>query len=212
MGRSRVVFFSILVSLTIIYIGGCRRAGEWLVKNDSPVHGDAMVLLMGSISDRVLQAADLYEQGVSDRLIIVEESMGAYRRLEERGASIISNTSQAKNAAVALGIPEPKITVLPGDARSTLSEAGAVRDWLADKQGLDTIILVTSSPHTRRASMIFRAALVDRKPPVFIMCSPSIYTGFDARGWWRNREGIQTVLSETVKITSFWAFERHILK
>ena len=83
--KSRIVFFLILIALSAVYIGGCRRAGKWLVKEDVPVHADAMVLLMGSFPERVLQAADLYHEGKAGRLMIVEESMGPYQRLEARG-------------------------------------------------------------------------------------------------------------------------------
>ena len=81
--KSRIIFFAGLVLLLAVYAGGCRRAGSWLVKEEVPAHADAMVLLMGNFPERVLQAADLYQAGKAERLIIVEESMGAYRGLEE---------------------------------------------------------------------------------------------------------------------------------
>ena len=74
--KSRLIFFFILIVLTVVYIDGCRRAGNWLVKEDVPEHADAMVLLMGSFPDRVMQAADLYNEGQADRLIIVHEEYG----------------------------------------------------------------------------------------------------------------------------------------
>ena len=210
--KSRIFFTIILVILTAICIGGCRRAGQWLVRDDVPVHADAMVLLMGSFPERVMQAADLYDWGKADRLIIVRESMGEYKRLEERGVSVISTTDQARDAAVKLGIPADSITVLPGDARSTLTEAIVVRNYLSDKPETDTLILVSSPAHMRRASMIFRAAFRDVDKPVYIGCSPSTYSDFDAKHWWRRKEDIQTVLSEFVKMGSFLLFEKKGLK
>ncbi len=159
--KSRIIFIVFLIGLTIIYVGGCRRIGTWLVKDDANLHADAMVLLMGSITDRVLQAADVYNAGLADKLIIVEESRGPHKILLQRGATLVSNTDQTRNAAVALGIPADRITLLPGDARSTLTEAMIIRDYLAMDFSIDTLLLVTSAPHSRRASMIFRAALKD---------------------------------------------------
>ncbi len=205
--KSRIVFFFILIILTVVYVGGCRRVGSWLVKEDVPPHADAMVLLMGSFTDRVLQAADLYNAGKADRLIIVEESMGEYQRLEERGVSIISHTTQARNSAVALGIPADSIIVLPGDAESTLTEAIVLRDYLAAFPGIDTLLLVSSPSHMRRASMIFRRALRDIEPPVYIGCSPSAYSDFDAKHWWRSKEDVQEVFFEIAKIGSFVLIE-----
>jgi len=206
--RSGILLFAILFLLVLLDIGGCRRAGTWLAKDDRQVPADAMVLLMGNISDRVLQAADLYSKSAVDRLIIVRESMGPYRTLQSRGASIITSTQQAHDAAMALGIPAESITLLPGDARSTLDEAIAVRNYLADNPGTDTLLLVSSAHHMRRASMIFKAALRHPDRKVHVICSPSAYTTFNARHWWKDKEDIQDVLSELVKIVAFHTIER----
>lgn len=203
-----ILFVVILFAFATTYVVGCQSAGNWLVKEDIPVHTDAVVLLMGSFPERVLQVADLYHEGVADNLIIVYESMGPYQVLEARGASIIRTTVQARNAAIALGIPDSCITMLPGDARSTLDEALAVREYMTGKPGLDTLILVSSPAHMRRAYMIFRAVLKDAGINTYIGTSPSEYSSFNPVNWWRRREDIQAVLSEWVKIVSFVIFER----
>ncbi len=210
--KYRIYFFGILLIIGSLYIGGCRRAGTWLVKEDIPRHVDAMVMLMGGFPDRVLQAVDLYKEGTAGRLIIVEESMGPFSKLESRGADIISNTQQAKNSAIVLGIPADSITILPGEARDTKTEAIAVRNYLSVNNAIDTLLLVSSPSHMRRASMIFKAALRDSETPVYVGCSPSAYSNFSADRWWRDKEGIQTVLSEFVKIGSFVMFERRDLR
>lgn len=178
------------------------------MKDDLPTHADAMVLLMGSFPERVIQAVDLYHDGRADRLMIVHESMGPYKLLESRGAVILTNTEQARNSAVALGMPADGITILPGDARSTLNEAVIIRNYLVGKPDIDTIILVSSPAHMRRASMIFKTALRDYERPMYIGCSPSAYSSFNPDRWWRRKEDAQAVLSEFVKIGSFVMFER----
>lgn len=210
--KSRLVFFIILILLGAVCIGGCRRAGVWLVKEDVPPHADAMVLLMGNFPERVLQAVDLYHAKRAGRLIIVEESMGAYRGLEERGVSIISKSEQARDASVKLGIPEESVTVLPGDARSTLTEAVVVRDYLKTDPGIDTLILVSSPTHMRRAAMIFNAALKDLDRPVYVGCSPSVYSNSNTGRWWRHKEDIQDVLSEYLKTVSFILIEKRNIR
>lgn len=212
MGRRKVIYISILISFAAIYIIGFRSIGNWLMKEDIPVHADASVLLMGSFPERVLQAADLYHQGVADNMIIVYESMGPYQLLEARGAGVIRTTEQARDAAVALGIPDSCITMLPGNARSTLDEALAVRDYMAGKPWIDTLVLVSSAAHIRRAYMIFNAALRDAETPVYVGCSPSAYSSFNPDKWWRRKEDIQQVLSELVKIVSFRLVEQKNLK
>jgi uncharacterized SAM-binding protein YcdF (DUF218 family) len=206
--KNRIIFFGILLAITTLYVGGCRRAGRWLVKEDVPAHADAMVLLMGGFPDRVLQAVDLYREGKAGRVIIVEESMGPFKKLEERGVSILSNSEQAANSLVTLGIPADSITILSGDAQSTLDEAIAVRDYLLLLSTSDTLLLVSSSEHMRRAAMIFMSAFRNTGKQVYVGCSPSTYTDFNADRWWRDKEGIQAVLTEYVKIGSFILVER----
>jgi uncharacterized SAM-binding protein YcdF (DUF218 family) len=167
---------------------------------------------MGNFPERVLEAADLYLEGKAGRMLIVYESMGPYRMLESRGAEVIRTTQQAHDAAVALGFPADSITMLPGDARSTIDEAIAIRDYLKDKPATDTLILVSSPAHMRRSSMIFNSALRNMPAPVYAGCSPTSYSGFNPDKWWRRREDIQSVLSELVKICSFQMLEKKNLR
>jgi uncharacterized SAM-binding protein YcdF (DUF218 family) len=206
--KSRICFYGSLIVIIILFIAGCRKAGQWLVKEDELLHANAMVILMGSISDRVLQAADLYNQKVADKVIIVEESMGAYRVLEEKGVHLLSNSRQVLNAIVILGISADSIIILPGDATSTKMEAMIIKEYVAENPNIDTLLIVTSSDHTRRASMIFKSAFRDAGKKVYISCSPSSYTNFDAKRWWKNKEDIQTVFMEYIKIVNFLLFER----
>ena len=207
MSKSMVIFGGLLIIQILVYTAGCRHTGKWLTREDVPSDADAIVLLMGSFPERVLQAADLYHQGVARKMIIVYESMGPYKLLEARGASVIRTTEQARNAAIAMGIPDSCITMLPGDARSTLDEALAVREYMNDKPGLDTILLVSSPSHMRRAFIIFREVLKDTGNKIYIGTSPSEYSSFNSYKWWRQREDIQVVLTEWVKIVSFVIFE-----
>lgn len=198
----------ILIIIVALNLGGCRKAGCWLVRDDEPAHADAIVLLMGSIADRVLQTADLFMKNTAGKVIVVEESMGEYRELEARGADIISNTTQVVNSLITLGVPADSIIILPGDATSTLMEASIIKDYLTDKPDIDTILLVSSPSHTRRASIIFTNVFRHSEIPVTVYSSPSVYNRFDKKNWWKNREGIQVVLLEYIKIASFWVFER----
>lgn len=213
MRKTDLIILAIILVLLVTGVGSCRRAGIWLSKEVVPPHADALVLLMGNFTDRVLQTADLYNAGKADKVIIVEESMGGYRGLTERGVSIISHTTQAVNSCIALGVPADSITVLPGDARSTLDEAVIVRDYLVSNPGVDTLTLVSSPYHLRRASMIFRKAVKHTDTPVFIGCSGSgDYTDFNAEKWWRSKEDIQHVVTELLKTGSFSLIEGRKLK
>jgi len=207
--RRSTLFLALLFILAFAYIGGCRRAGVWLAKEDVPGHADAIILLMGNFPERVLQVYDTWESGQADRIIIVEEGMGAFAALESRGASIVSNSEQAVGSLVSLGIPRDSIILLPGNARSTLDEAYAVGKYLAGNNEADTLILVSSPAHMRRAHMIFSWTLRAMDKPVVIGCKPSSYSSFNGVNWWRRKEDIQTVFAEYIKIASFMLIEKH---
>jgi len=210
--KSKILFLLLLIIVIVLCIGSCHRAGRFLVKEDLPTHSDVLVILMGSFPERVLQAYDLYYDGRADRIVVVEESMGPYRSLEERGVRVETNSEQAVRSLITLGVPADSITLLPGDARSTLDEAVAVRDFLYHKPEADTLILVSSPAHMRRAALIFNRALRYQPVPVTIGCSPSSYSGFNPDKWWRRKEDIQSVMSEYLKICSFLLFEKRELK
>lgn len=206
--RRLLWFIGIFLLVAVLCVEGCRHTGMWLAREEIPPRADALVILMGYFPERVLQAADLYHEGVADKMIIVYENMGPYKVLEARGARIIRTTEQARDAAVALGVPDSCITMLPGDARSTLDEAMAVKEYLTANPGLDTIILVSSPSHMRRAYMIFREVLKNTGNKTYLGTSPSEYSSFNSHRWWRRKEDIQAVLTEWVKIVSFIIFER----
>lgn len=179
--KLKICISALLSVIILLYIIACHEAGEWLVKEDDLVHSDAIVMLMGSISDRVSQTNDLYKQKIANKVIIVEESMGAYKTLKERGVNIISNTSQVHDAFVTLGIPPDSIIILPGDAASTQMEATIIREYLINNSELDTLLIVSSAEHMRRAFMIFKSTLRKDGLQITVLCSPSAYTNFDEK-------------------------------
>lgn len=183
-------------------------AGRFLVKEDEPEKSDVILILMGSISDRVLYAADLYQKGYAPKIIMVEESMGAYKLLEERGVRIISNSAQCKNALSGLGVPSDAITIIPGDAVSTQQEAFYIREYLKTHPEIRSLLLVTSKDHSRRSSMIFRKALKRSSLKTSLIICPSPYTDYSGTYWWMHKEEIQTVLEEYLKMANFLLIEQ----
>jgi len=206
-----MVWFAFLLLVLVLLVTTCRNAGNWLVKENKPAHADVMVMLMGNIPDRVLEVADLYKEKVSGKLIIVEEYMGPLGILADRGVHFVSNSSQARNAAITLGIPADSILILPGNARSTQDEAMAVREYLMKKNNIRSILLVSSAEHTQRASLIFEKAFGKTDLTTTIYTAPSRYTGFRKTDWWKHKEEIQSVLFEYIKLMNFWIFDIHNL-
>jgi uncharacterized SAM-binding protein YcdF (DUF218 family) len=206
--KVKFIIITFLFLIILIYIGACRRAGSWLIKEDSLVHSDALVLLVGERASRLLQVTDLYNKKLADILLVVETSREAYKQLEERGIQIKNSTDEIVEALLLLGIPGKDIVIIAGDADSTQDEARIIRDFVTDRPNIDTLLLVTSPYHTRRASIIFKTVFRKAGVKTHIACSPNNYSDFDGDKWWRNKQEIQLVIFEYIKLANFILFEQ----
>lgn len=196
------IHIGLIVLILFLFALIFRSAGNFLVREEPLYKADAAIILMGSITDRVLQASDLYQEGYFEKLILVEENMGPVEALVIRGAHLISNTEQCRQAAIDMGIPDTCITVLPGRASSTQMEAMITHEYLLTHPEIKSLLIISSAPHTRRAAMIFKKVM-KQNGQVEILTSPSIYSGFQPAGWWRSRESTQEVVYEYIKIVNF---------
>jgi uncharacterized SAM-binding protein YcdF (DUF218 family) len=209
--KNRILNLGIIFLLIILLICGCRYAGLWLIKKDNIVHSDAIVILIGSVADRVLLSVDLFNQRMANKIIFMEGSTDAYKVLESKGYHITSTTENINEALIALGIPFDRILVLNGGVESTQDEALILRKYLETRSDIDTILLVSSAAHTRRASMIFKSAFRKSNPQINVVCAPNKYSKFNAEKWWKDKNSIQTVLFEYLKIANFIFIERRQL-
>jgi uncharacterized SAM-binding protein YcdF (DUF218 family) len=207
--KSRIYIYGISILLLIVCFGIFRRAGSWLVKVDQPRHADAIVILMGSISDRVLCAVDLYHAGLASKVIMVKTNPLSSEQTDNESETIgISNTMESRDELISMGVPADSIYIIQGGATSTQIEATIIRAYLKNNSDIDTFLLVSSAEHLRRASMIFKSAFRVAGMQVHVICSPSKYTNFDAKRWWGSKQGVQTVVLEYLKLANFLLFER----
>jgi uncharacterized SAM-binding protein YcdF (DUF218 family) len=190
----------------VIWLGS--KAGTFLVKGDPVDRSDATVVLMGSIPDNVLYTSELYHQGLAHRIIIVREYAGKWKLLMIRGIFPQIGVDQFRDVAVKLGVPADSIYILPGDTRSTRDEAVVIRQYALDHPSIHSVTVICSSSHSRRAGMIFRKAFKKAGLPVTIKVNPSPYSDYDGKGWWKDREEIQTVVYEYLKMAAFLVIDQ----
>ena len=87
------------------------------------------------------------------------------------------------------------------DVFSTIDEALALQKCLKDN-AWNSIIVVTSTYHTRRAKMIWTTAQSISHVQFEFGMDAAYDTDFDVRGWWRRRRSAKTWLLETTKLSS----------
>jgi len=204
--KKRALFVCII--LLVILVVFFRYAGVGIVSNDSPEKADVIIVLMGSGPDRILGAADLYEQGYAPRIMMVENCQPGYELLKSRGVSLPRDAELAASVGVQLGVPEEAFIIIPGDACSTQDEALIVAKYLNEQAEVDKVILVSSKFHSKRSAKLFRWALAALDRDVTVLSCPTPYDDFNAAAWWRSREDAKWVVTEYVKLVNFHLLDR----
>jgi len=185
-----LVIGGVLVLLIVLHARILQAAGSYLVQEDGPSRAGAIVVLAGdTFGNRILAGADLVKQGYAPK-VYVSGPAGMYGKHE---------CDLAIPFAVERGYRESLFVHAESNAHSTREEAVAMREIL-HRDGVNTVLLVTSDYHTRRAGWTFRTAA----PEITfnVVAAPDDY--FRATSWWRAREGQKIFLSEWEKTVAAW--------
>ena len=193
------------VLLFLLRVPLLRAIGRSLVVSDAPAHADAIVVLSGSIPDRILWGADLYRQGMAPRLLLTREvEAPGLAELRKRGLELPERSDINLTLAQELGVPRDAIDVVGRPASSTISEISSLLPELR-RLGVHSLLLVTSKTHSRRAAAIFRALAGGE---FSLRVCPTPYDTFSAEDWWRHREVARRVITESAKWLLFELVDR----
>jgi uncharacterized SAM-binding protein YcdF (DUF218 family) len=204
-----IILFAFFIFISVFLIP---NLGQWLVAEDELQASDMIVVLTGSLTDRILQAVDIYNARYSDKIVFANSYRVDYDIFVERGVEMPPGKAQLyKMAAIDLGVPEENILILEGNAKSTQDEALIIREYIRNNRAIESFILVTSKYHSGRAKKIFRKALSGLDREINIYSSPSKYDPFNASQWWKDREDIKWVVLEYLKLANFYFREQFLL-
>jgi uncharacterized SAM-binding protein YcdF (DUF218 family) len=171
-----IITLLLLFLLWLLWFG--TRAGTRLVIADEIESADLIMVLMGPIPDRALQAADLYHHGVSSKIVFCNDYQPGARQLLEYQIKLDNIADIAKSTLVKLGVHAEHIHILDHFTSSTQDEAIRLRDYLLQNPAIESVVLVTSSYHSRRTytifSKVFRRAGLD----IDLYISENPYTEF----------------------------------
>jgi hypothetical protein len=180
-------------------------AGGFLVVADPlPRRADAIVVLAGSVRDRALEAARLFQTGIAPRVVVTREPLPTGETaLRAAGVELPESDELLRRALGGLGVPPSAIVTLRRRAQSTASEARTIARW-ACAHGIRSLVVVTSPSHTRRARLIVGRAL---GPTIALAMRPS-RARFGGARWYAVRRDAKLVLSEWQKLAYHWLRER----
>lgn len=173
-----------------------RFGGELLVRSGPlPAHAQVAVALNGSIAGvlaRTSEAVRLLKSGIVDNVVVSIPPKGYW------GESIPAEANDyfTKHFGPAVAA---RIFYCVSSADSTIEEAHAIEECLKAR-GWNSVIIVTSNYHSRRAGRIWRAELAKANSPVKLYVDGVADGSFEPRGWWRKRIYAKTWLLETSKL------------
>ena len=202
--RSRkILVMSIILFLIFLFFlqSIFSNLGQWLVVRDELFNSDLILVLAGSFPDRILHSIDIYKQQYAEKIVFVDSCKGEYGNNEEEIVETPQGYAQLNEIfAIKSRIPEEDLLILNGDARNTREEALRMKVFLNNNEEIESIILVTSKYHSRRAKRIFANVLSPLNRNIKIYSSPSEYDMFNSDKWWEDKKDIKLVLSEYFKL------------
>ena len=185
-----ISLLSLLVLVLLLYPVWLPWIGEFLVVADPLQKADALALLAGDENERISAGALLFQQGYADWFILTD------MRLEIPDSQGIYSAN-VKHKAMAQGVPEERILIIPGPVSTTYEEVARLKEFTVS-QGFRSLIVVTSPFHTRRARWLLREAFSGSG--VTLTVRPALNHPYQAEAWWRTPQDRQATALEYTKL------------
>jgi len=192
--------FAVLAALLLLRAQWVLRGlGELLVQDGEPTISDVVVVLRGDEDySRAATAARLFNQGFAHKAFVSSAVRDkAAIGMAKLGVKLPKEQDLIRSVLMQLGVPAEAI-VLDGNepGGGTLGEARRIRA-MAEAEGWQRILVVTSWFHTRRAAAILRSVFQGSGREVQVVRSQDEAVGPD--NWWKFRYEAVNVLLEYAK-------------
>lgn len=184
---------SLALSLFACLLFGSVLAGPFLIVGGGPQTADAIVVIGGDHKlERVGRAVELYQQGYAPVVII---SAGT---LVSEGDEQLAEAEVMRRQALALGLPEA-VLLVENKSKSTFQNAYYTKT-ICQQHGFQSVLLVTSTYHSRRARRIFRDVF---GADISLSVQPSAQTSCSLC-WWLHPDQATVVLYEYYNWGRYW--------
>jgi uncharacterized SAM-binding protein YcdF (DUF218 family) len=178
-----------------------------LIVEKSLEKADAILMLGGSHTylERTRKAAELYKQGVAPKIYLTDDGERAgWSVAEQRNPAFVD---LARNSLIAQGVTAENIEILEPKVAGTIDEA-RISAEKAKNENLNSLLIVTSAYHTRRAFATFARVFAKNNPStqLGIVGVPPGFQTPPPNFWWLSRFGWNIVAGEYVKSVGYWAY------
>lgn len=200
--RHWLISAALLLSILAVCVPGSRRyilrsAGRLIVVDQPSVKpADIIVVAIDADGAGTLEAADLVQRGVSNRVAVFDDPPSSVdREFLRRGLPYEDRGAISTRQLQSLGIQN--VDQIPRSASGSEQEGEILPSW-CDKHSYHSVVLVTSSDHSRRLSRILRRSLRTHQISITIQNSP--YSEFNLDTWWQTRAGVRAGIIELEKL------------
>lgn len=185
-------YLKCLVLPLCLLLSLCLLTGLFLIVADATRAADAIVVIGGDHKpERVARAVALHQEGWAPVVII---SAGT---LVDGPEGRVTEAAVMRRQALALGLPAGAI-ILEDQSRSTVENARYTRE-ICRRRGIESLLLVSSAHHSRRARRIFE----DVRAEVTVSAQPALQ-GSRRPGWWWRKDRVAVVGYEYIGWIGYW--------
>ena len=196
--KSRILRIGLgAVAAWVVFAG---LAPRLLVVSAPLASADAIVVMSGSSAyrERTKKAAELYHEGRAPLVVLTDDhTQGGWSSAQQRNPFFFE---RAIDELINAGVPEERIRIAQGNPTGTWEEALVIKQYAAN-QGLRSVLIVTSSYHSRRALRTIRQVFAGTETTVGLEPAPApSLSAF----WWLRPDGWRTIGGEYVKLIYYW--------
>jgi len=192
-----------IISCCILIWPFAAWAGALYLITEAPLDkADAIVVLSGSANyrERTREAAKLFFEGRSQRILITNDNaQGPWSSVDQRNLFYYERSLEELRKA---GVPSQSVEVLMKPVTGTFDEAGVIRDY-AQQHGWQSILIVTSAYHSRRALWVCSKVFRDTGVRIGLMTAERKEESPPPATWWLTQRGWKLVPSEYVKMVYY---------
>jgi uncharacterized SAM-binding protein YcdF (DUF218 family) len=203
LGRSRVAsrVWRLSAAVVALWPFVAWGAARGLVAREEVERADALVVLSGSAAyvERAAEAARLYREGRAPLVLLNDDGVqGGWSETEQRNPRFVELAALELRRG---GVPAESIRVLDAPPTNTHEEADAVRAYAVER-GCRSLLVVTSSYHSRRALWTWRRVFSESGIRVGLEPAEGARTP-GAWTWWLSATGWREVAGEYVKMVYY---------
>jgi uncharacterized SAM-binding protein YcdF (DUF218 family) len=199
--RAAVVLIALGLLLVAVAPSGLNAVGRWLMVADPVDKASAIVVLVGYMPFRAMEAAALYGQGWAPEVWVTQEDRSsrdtALRRL---GIDPPHDHEFSRDVLLRLGVPSSAIRILAPPILNTMQEVDLLAGELR-RAGGSRAILVTSKAHTRRVRATWWAR-VGSSPEAIVRYTQA--DPYEPERWWHRTGDVLAVSREVFAMVNVW--------